>query len=61
MEVLLIIYSAFNNSSLYLHDKRNHKSVKMTMTKKDKFIIRIKEVVRKTAPDSEIYLYGSRA
>lgn len=31
------------------------------MTKNDKILIRIKDLVYKTAPDAEVYLYGSRA
>lgn len=31
------------------------------MTKKDKIINRIVDAINTTAPDSEIYLYGSRA
>jgi predicted nucleotidyltransferase len=31
------------------------------MTKNDKILLKIKEVVNRTAPNSDIYLYGSRA
>lgn len=31
------------------------------MTKQDKILKRIKELVNKTVPNSDIYLYGSRA
>jgi uncharacterized protein len=41
--------------------KSNNSFIFAGMTKKDKILERIIETVNKTAPDSEIYLYGSRA